>query len=34
MAEIDSIIPDEDIFERYKDIDFETDDFFCTANQD
>lgn len=34
MYEINSIIPDEDIYEKYKDVDFENDDFFCTANKD
>lgn len=34
MYEINNIIPDEDLYERYKDVEFENDDFFCTANQD
>ena len=32
ICEINNIIPDEDIFERYKNIEFENDDFFCTTN--
>lgn len=32
IYEINNIISDEDIFERYKNIEFENDDFFCTAN--
>ena len=34
IYEINNIISDEDIFERYKNIEFENDDFFCTVNQD
>lgn len=34
MYEINNIIPDKDLYERYKDVEFENDDFFCTANQD
>lgn len=32
IYEINNIISDEDIFERYKNIEFENDDFFCTTN--
>lgn len=32
FADIDNIVSDELIFEKYGDMHFESDDFFCTAN--
>lgn len=34
IAEIDNIISDEEILEKYENYIFSPDDFFCTANQE